>query len=643
VRHPVNHLADTSTEDAGTMARLLDSSGADPHDKELNGSFTLRGFEASLEQLKDFIENAAVAMHWLAENGTIIWANRAELELLGYGREEYVGHNIAEFHLDQPVIADILNRLKHNEEIRGSEARLRCKDGSVRYVSIHSSVYREDGRFVHTRGITLDIGEQKKTAELHGWLSAVVQSSDDAILSKDLDGIILSWNPGAQRIFGYTAEEIVGKHISTLAAPDRADEVSNILERLVRGERIDPYETERKTKDGKIVTVSLSVSPIRDSAGAIIGAAKVARDVTEKKRLSELQERLAAIVESSDDAIISKDLNGIIRSWNQGAERLFGYKADEIVGKHISTLAAPDRADEIPSILERLVRGERIEHYETKRKTKDGKIVTVSLTVSPMRDDTGRIVGASKVARDITDRIRQEQALRDANAALARSNADLQQFAYSASHDLQEPLRMVASYSELLKREFGSKLGPVGDEYIGYTVQGALRMEQLLKDLRSYTTALDEPTADIDAEESLNTAIANLEVAIRDSGAEITCSTLPSVRVHRFQLEQLFQNLIGNAIRYRRADPPQIRVAAVRQDQHWLFSVQDNGIGIDSQYKEQIFELFKRLHSVAEYPGTGMGLAICRRIVERAGGRIWVESEPGRGSTFYFTIPLEDV
>ncbi len=455
----------------------------------------------------------------MGEDGTILWANEAELRLLGYSRDEYVGHNIIEFHVDEPLIRDILRRLRGNEQINGCEARLRCKDGSIRYVSINSSVYRHDGRFVHTRCVTLDISERKKSEEVH--------------------------------------------------------------------------------------------------------------------------QRLAAIVESSDDAIVSKDLNGIIKSWNRGAERIFGYTAEEIVGKHISILAAPGRVDEIPDILRRLARGERIDHYQTKRKTKDGRILTVSLTISPIRDASGTIVGASKVARDITQREQQEREILRANAALTRSNADLQQFAYSASHDLQEPLRMVATYSELLRREFGGKLGPSGDQYINYTIQGALRMEELLKDLRAYTiasTAEQAPPEDIDAAAILAKALASLEAAIKESGASITSAALPRVHIHDFQLQQLFQNLIGNAIRYRSSEPPRIHVAAVSRDSDWLFSVQDNGIGIDSQYKEQIFGLFKRLHSSAEYPGTGLGLAICQRIVEREGGRIWVESEPGRGSTFFFTV-----
>jgi PAS domain S-box-containing protein len=473
------------------------------------------------KELTDFIENAAVALHWVGADGTILWANEAELKLLGYTREEYIGHNIMDFHVDEPVIMDILHRLRQRQELDEYEARLRCKDGSIRHVAITSNVYWEDGRFVHTRCFT--------------------------------------------------------------------------------------------------------------------------RDITEQRRTAELQEHLAAIVESSDDAIISKDLNGIIRSWNRGAERIFGYRPEEIIGKPVTTLAVPGRANEIPNIISRIRRGERIDHYETRRQTKDGRVLSVSLTVSPIRDASGEIIGASKIARDITERVRSEETLQKTNAALSRANADLEQFAYSASHDLQEPLRMVSIYSEMLGKKFGGQLGATGDEYIRYTIQGAQRMQQLLKDLLVYTHAStlgEEPTADVDAKEALERALSNLHAATTSTGASVTHGPLPRVRMHAFQLEQMFQNLIGNAIRYRREEAPEVHITAQRQDAQWLFSVRDNGIGIDPKYKERIFGMFKRLHSIADYPGTGMGLAICQRIIHRAGGRIWVESELGRGSTFFFTIPI---
>ena len=373
------------------------------------------------------------------------------------------------------------------------------------------------------------------------------------------------------------------------------------------------------------------------------GQAKTPDEITSLLEMRKLQTHLAAIVESSDDAIISKDLNGIVQSWNRGAEQLFGYTADEVIGKPITILIPSDRLQEEVDILSRLQRGERLEHFETIRQHKDGSLLNISLTVSPISDARGRVVGASKVARNITERKNQEKALQQANEALTQSNADLEQFAYSASHDLQEPLRMASAFSELLQMKFGGKLGGEGDEFIRYIVDASTRMQQLLHDLRTFTQAsksTQDQVPHTDAGEVLRRSISNMKTLIDDSNAVITYGELPVIPIHQFQLEQLFQNIISNAIRYRSQTSPMIHIDAKCFDSKCTFSIRDNGIGIDPQYKEQIFGIFKRLHTTADYPGTGMGLAICQRIVERLGGRIWVESEPGRGSTFYFTLPM---
>jgi PAS domain S-box-containing protein len=365
------------------------------------------------------------------------------------------------------------------------------------------------------------------------------------------------------------------------------------------------------------------------------------RNVGERTRAEQNSNLLASIVESSGDAIVSKNLNGQILSWNHGAERIFGYRADEAIGQSIEILIPQDRLQEEPRIIERMKRGERIEHFETVRLRKDGRGIHVSLTISPLRDSEGRIVGASKVARDVTARVRQEQELQRANRALERANADLQHFAWSASHDLQEPLRMVSIYSELLRRKFTGQLGPTGDEYIGYTVVGAKRMENLLRNLRTYTnvSTLAAPAEEVDATAIFTRTLRNLAVGIEANEAKIECGALPKIRIYEFQLEQIFLNLLANAIRYRTDAPPEITVAAERCGGDWVFSVRDNGIGIEPKFHEQIFGIFKRLHGAAEYSGTGMGLAICQRAIERAGGRIWVESALNQGATFFFTVP----
>jgi PAS domain S-box-containing protein len=427
--------------------------------------------------------------------------------------------------------------------------------------------------------------------------------------------------------------------------PDDQAETRRIL--LNAAGNREPFSLDFRLRraDGEYHWAMSSGRPRFDHNGKLAGYTGAVIDVHERKQAALASSLLSAIVDSCDDAIISKDLNGVITSWNPGAERLFGYAAAEAVGRPITILIPPERLDEEPEILARLRRGDRVDHFETVRLRKDGSRLNISLTISPVKDADGRIVGASKVARDITELVRHEQEMQKANAALKRANADLQQFARSASHDLQEPLRMVAAYSQLLQNRFGDKLGPTGAEYIGFTVEGAMRMERLLRDLRTYTqVSMTEqgPSEDVDAGAVLEKALANLEIAIRESGASITHTTLPPVRMYEFQLEQLFQNLIANAIRYRGDEPPCISIAAERRGADWFFSVEDNGIGIEPQFQEQIFGIFKRLHSAADYPGTGMGLAICQRIVERAGGRIWAESEPGKGSTFYFTVPIEE-
>jgi PAS domain S-box-containing protein len=458
----------------------------------------------------------------------------------------------------------------------------------------------------------------------------------------DTDGAVVDANRAWVEGCGFAREEILGRKFWDCGWWNAKVEVQQWVRHAVeQGVAGVPFRGESPywISNGSERVMELACAPLENISGRVSFVLVTGRDLNGRARASAL---LSAIVDSSDDAIISKNLDGIIMSWNKSAERLFGYTAREAIGRSIMLIIPPERAEEEPQILEKLKRGERVDHFETVRVHKDGTRLNISLTISPVKDSSGRIVGASKVARDITERVRHAQAMEEAHATLKRANADLEQFAYSASHDLQEPLRMVASYSELLQRKFAGQLGPEADRYIEYMVQGALRMETLLRDLRLYTqvSTMDAGAREeIDASEVLKKTLANLDVAIRNAGASISSTDLPKVRMHEFQLAQLFQNLVGNAIRYRSQARPEIRVAAARAGDYWQFSVQDNGIGIEPRFKEQVFGIFKRLHSTAEYPGTGMGLAICQRIVERIGGRIWLESEPGRGSTFYFTVP----
>ncbi len=359
--------------------------------------------------------------------------------------------------------------------------------------------------------------------------------------------------------------------------------------------------------------------------------------------LLEHQLFLASIVESSDDAIVSKDLKGIVTSWNRSAERIFGYTAAEMVGQPIARLAPPDRLDEMQTILNRIRRGERVDHYETRRRRKDGTIIDVSLTISPIRNSDGVIIGASKIARDISERKHAEKLLVEQSERLARSNADLQEFAYIISHDLQEPLRTVASISQLLANRYAGQLDGDADQLIQMIVGASERMSLLITDVLTYSRSMHAaplPPQRIDPKKLIEWATENLKASIEESQARIEVGDLPVVWSDTATCTQVFQNLISNALKYRAADPPEIQISAETRDSEWIFSVRDNGIGIPAEYQQQIFGLFKRLHG-NEYAGTGIGLALCKRLVEKQGGRIWVESEPGRGSTFFFSVPRQ--
>ena len=600
----------------------------------------------SESSLRDFVEAAAVAMHSVAADGTILWANQAELDLVGYSRDEYVGCNISRFHADPAVIDDMMGRLRNGETLRAYPARLRCKNGSLRSVLIDSSGLFEDGQFVHTRCVTRDVSRETaaelRLRESEKWQRELIEALPVAVYTTDAEGLVTHYNRAAAEFAGRSPRIGVDRWCVThrlyrLDGTFLPHDQCPMAVAIRTGHEVRGVEAIAERPDGSRVCFVPYPTPLKNEEGVEIGAVNVLVDVTERRRSEEESARLAAIVETSDDAIISKNLNGIIQSWNAGAERIFGYTADEAIGQPVTMLIPEGHTDEEPRILERLRRGERIDHYETVRRRKDGSLLDISLTVSPVPNERGVIVGASKIARDITARKRGE-------AELKRANADLEQFAYSASHDLQEPIRNIVVYSEILSRQCTDLREEKARECLSFIKQSGMRMDALVKGLMDYLQSDETGAAitDIDSNEALDQALLNLTATIQETGAQITNDPLPTVPMRNGQMEHLFQNLVGNAIKYRRDDEaPRIHIGVRRERTGWRFAVQDNGIGIPPEYQERIFGIFKRLHNGVKYSGTGIGLAICQRIVDRHGGRLWVESEgDGKGSTFYFTLPL---
>lgn len=401
--------------------------------------FALRRSEAAL---RDFVENAPVGLHWVGHDGTIIWANQTQLDILGYTREEYIGQRVSGFHADSPVIEDILTRLTKGETLNEHPARLRRKDGSIRHVLINSNVFFEDDRFVHTRCFTRDITERREAEAAQARLAAIVMSSNDAIISKSLDGTITTWNPGAERIFGYAAEEMIGQSILRLIPPDLHDEEKDILARLTGGEPINRYETERVRKDGSRLLVSLTIAPIYNAAGNIIGASKIGRDITQRKQAEEAlraSENLkSSILDSALDAIITMDHEGKVVSFNPAAEQIFGLRCADVVGQALAEMIIPERLRErhYQGLAHYLASGEGpvlSRRIEVPALHANGREFQIELSIN-------RIVGTepplfTATLRDITERQQAQDALRESEERFRVMADNISPLAWMADPD----------------------------------------------------------------------------------------------------------------------------------------------------------------------------------------------------------------
>ena len=464
---------------------------------------------------------------------------------------------------------------------------------------------------------------------------------DYAIIMLDPRGKVVSWNAGAERIKGYTSEQIIGQNFSCFFPPGdikrgRPEEILRMTAASGRHEE----QVMRVRRDGSRFLGSVTFTALHDPAGNLRGFSEISRDLSESK---ESEKRYRGLLEAAPDAMVVVNQGGEIVLLNVQAEKQFGYHRDELVGhkvKNIIPEGFAERliADALRSAEDALAQqiGTGIELYGRR---KDGSDFPIEIMLSPLESAEGILVTAA--IRDITTRKKAEVDLLQKVDELNRSNEELGQFAYVASHDLQEPLRMVASYTQLLSRRYKGKLDSDADEFIFFAMDGASRMQRLIQDLLAYSRVgtKGRDLLDTSSEEALEQAVINLRGAVEESGALVTHDPLPTVLADEMQLIQLFQNLVGNAIKYQSPGVPRVHISAAKNGgKKWIFAVQDNGLGIDSEYFGKIFGMFQRLHKREEFAGTGIGLAICKKIVERHGGNISVESQPGHGSTFRFDL-----
>jgi PAS domain S-box-containing protein len=504
--------------------------------------------------------------------------------------------------------------------------------------------------------------QDEYTAQRH--LAAIVEASGDAIISLTTDGVIETWNQSAERLYGYSAEEAVGKRALALLARDPAEREA-MLARVAAGSEPAQTECQDIRKDGGLLDVSETNTPIRDPKGRVIGIARIARDVTERTAAEAVRARLVAIVEASGDAIIGLTADGVIETWNEGAVRLYGYRAEEAVGRRAPTMLAHDPAER-EAMLASVVAGSGPVQADGQDIRKDGSLVDVSVTNAPIRDPKGRVIGIARIAQDVTARVEAEAAaaLSSANARLAstnarlessnallrqaaelsRSNAELEQFASVASHDLQEPLRKVQTFAAQLTASEHDRLSEQGRDFLRRMSEAAARMRTLIDDLLMFSrvSTNGRPFVAVDLGEIVAKVLLHLELSIKESGARVTVDVLPTIEADPVQMRQLLQNLLGNALKFRREGVvPDVQVSVAVTDHVAELAVKDNGIGFDEQYATRIFGAFERLHGAREYAGTGIGLALCRKIVDRHHGTITAKSELGNGATFTVRLPIE--
>ena len=637
----------------GTLLGLLIAAAAgrifQSEDSGMELAQALRESEEKYQLLLDGIQNYAIFM--MDPRGQILSWNAGAERIKGYKTDEIVGRNFScffppeEIERGRPEEILRLTAASGRHEEQGLRVR---KDGSQFLASVVFTALRDPtGNLRGFSEFSHDLTERKESeARYRGLLEA----APDAMVVVNVAGEIVLLNVRAEKEFGYRRDELVGQKVKNIipegfAERIIADGTRSAAEALAQQIGTGIELTGRR-KDGSEFPIELMLSPLESTEGVLVTAA--IRDISVRKaaetHLAQMEGRYRGLLEAAPDAMVVVNVAGEIVLLNVRAEKEFGYSRDELLGQKVKNIIPEGFAERIIADGTRSAAAALAQQIGTGieliGRRKDGSKFPIEIMLSPLESTEGILVTAA--IRDISVRKNSDEHLVKTVKELKRSNDELQQFAYVSSHDLQEPLRMVSSYTQLLAVRYKGRLDSDADEFIAFAVDGCNRMQGLIQDLLAYSRAGSNGKAlsETSGEDALQAALTNLRAAMEQSGAVVTHDSLPVIKTDETQLTQIFQNLVGNAIKYRRAESPQVHISASKNGgNEWIFSVRDNGLGIDPQYFDRIFVLFQRLHGRDEFEGTGIGLAICKKLLERLGGRIWVESQPEKGSTFYFALP----
>jgi PAS domain S-box-containing protein len=609
----------------------------------------LRECEESYRMLLDGIQDYAIFM--MDPRGLVTSWNAGAERINGYRADEIIGHNFSCFFPEADIEQGKPERVLRMTTASGQHVeqgmRIR-KDGSRFLASVTITALRDGaGKLRGFSEFSHDLSASKESETKYRGL---LEAAPDAMVVVNQGGEIVLLNLQAEKQFGYRRDELLGQQVKNIIPEGFAERlVSDGLrsaEDALAQQIGTGIELQGRRKDGSEFPLELMLSPLESAEGVLVTAAirdiSVRRDAD--KHLGQMEAKYRGLLEAAPDAMVVVNQGGEIVLLNLQAEKQFGYRRDELLGQQVKNIIPEGFAERLVSDRLRSAEDALAQQISTgielQGRRKDGSEFPLELMLSPLQSAEGVLVTAA--IRDITTRKNAETALLHNVQDLNRSNEELEQFANIASHDLQEPLRMVASYTQLLAKRYKGRLDSDADEFIAYAVDGSTRMQALIHDLLAYSRAGTSGNAHckISSESVLREALKNLRATIEESGALVTHDVLPVLTTDDTQLAQVFQNLVGNAIKYHSAEIPLVHVSAIKNaSNEWIFSVRDNGLGIDPKYFEKIFVLFQRLHGREEFKGTGIGLAICKKILERLGGRIWVESQPAKGSTFYFALP----
>jgi len=605
---------------------------------------------------------------WVGNSqGDVTYLNQAWKKWTGRKIEDSLGTAWAEsVHPDDiaPLLAKWERAYKHGEPYNG-ECRFMAKDGSIIYCSFIGLPIKDDaGKITNWVGIDIDITELKKSEEalksLNKNLEQQVAKRTSALeqleakyhdLYENAPDMFVSVDAKTKKIrecnqllvnnLGYKKDEIIGKPLFFIYHPDCLDDVKKVFQSFTETGKVHNEELQLRQKNGSKIDVMLNVSAVMGEKGNEIHCMCILRDITNMK---ELEKKFKKLLETAPDAIVIVNKKGHIVLVNQQTENLFGYSSEELIGQEVELLMPVKFRNKHQGHRAGYARnpgfrpmGAGLELYGIHKK---GREFPIEISLSPL--DMEKEILYSSTIRDITERKNTERLLKEYAAELEKSNEELELFAYVASHDLQEPLRVIISYMGLLEKRYMGQLDEKATKYIDNAVSASCRMRNLIDDLLTYSrlTTICKSFRKTNLTKTIKQVYNDLEISIKENKAKVYYNKLPIVKSDKTQMYQLFSNLVGNAIKFRKPDKaPEIYIGATRQGKEWIISVRDNGIGIKKEYFDKIFVIFQKLHTRLKYGGTGFGLAICKKIIEQHGGTIWLESKPGKGSTFYFSLP----